>query len=149
MTRRRTQTPRRLAPRKLWIYLHSELSTRLDQGVDIVYVIWICKCTKMYHKPQSTMNPKQWSVCLSRSCRSRPVHSPHYSHSSLCPPAGSILGILRIVANIEPLPLPSPPAPLRKLWHKYFIVLWTKLHSSLLGGLLQSETICPFFSPSQ
>ena len=49
--------------------------------------------------------------------------SPHYSHSSLCPPAGSILRILRIVANIEPLPLPSPPAPLRKLWHKYFIVL--------------------------
>ena len=30
--------------------------------------------------------------------------SPHYSHSSLCPPAGSILRILRIVANIEPLP---------------------------------------------
>ena len=87
------------------------------------------------------INPQHWSVCLFRSCQT----SPDYSHSSLCPPAGSILRILHIVANIEPLPLLSlsPPAPLRKLWHKYFIVLWTKLHSSLLGGLLQSETISP------
>ena len=107
MTRRRTQTPRRLAPRKLWIYLHSELSTRLDQGVDIVYVIWICKCAKMYHKPQSTMNPKQWSVCLCfiRSCRSRPVHTTPTPRCVHRPGAFSAFSALLLILNLFPSPV--------------------------------------------
>ena len=62
---------------------------------------------QMYQK--CIINYNEPSALISLFIQKLQVHtSPDYSHSSLCPPAGSILRILHIVANIEPLPLLSP-----------------------------------------